>query len=214
MEMSLFINLFVSLFVISNPIGNLPIFISLTENYDKKRRRHAALITFLASLIIMLLAEWCGEPILNFFGISINAFTLGGGFIIFMIGYSMLQSKISEVQHTNQEHAIAKAKSNSIAIVPMSIPLIAGPGTMSTIILIVDTHGTLDMRLGDSLVIIILAIVIYVLLLLSNVISRLLGPAGVKIVTRIMGLILMAIAVGMMAKGAMGLFPILASKIA
>lgn len=207
MDAAPFINLFVSLFVITNPIGNVPIFMSLTSDYDTKRTHHAALLVFIASFIIMLIAEWAGEPILHFFGISIDAFTLGGGFIIFMIGYHMLQSKTSELQHSPEEHSIAKAKEGSIAVVPMSIPLIAGPGTMSTIILIAHNHKGIDLHLGDSLVIFILAVLIYVLLLLSPYIRRLLGEGGVKVVTRIMGLILMAIAVGMMAQGATGLFP-------
>lgn len=209
MELTHFINMFVSLFVITNPIGNLPIFIGLTEDYDKVRRRHSALIIFIASFVIMLIAEWGGKPILHFFGISIHAFTLAGGFVIFMIGYHMLSSQTSPIQHTQEEHAIAKAKTSSIAVVPMSIPLIAGPGTMSTIILIANSQPGVDSKLGDSLVILILTLVIFILLLVSNLISRLLGPAGVKVVTRIMGLILMAIAAGMMAKGAIGLFPAL-----
>lgn len=209
MDTTHFINMFVSLFVITNPIGNLPIFIGLTDSYDKARRRHAALVVFIASFVIMMISEWGGKPILHFFGISISAFTLAGGFVIFMIGYHMLNSQTSPIQHTQEEHEIAKSKPGSIAVVPMSIPLIAGPGTMSTIILIANSQHGVDGKLGDSVVILILTLIIFILLLLSNLISRLLGPAGVKIVTRIMGLILMAIAAGMMAKGAIGLFPAL-----
>ena len=209
MDTAHYINMFVSLFVITNPIGNLPIFIGLTESYEKSRRRHAAIVVFIASFIIMMISEWGGKPILHFFGISINAFTLAGGFVIFMIGYHMLNSQTSPIQHTDEEHQIAKTKEGSIAVVPMSIPLIAGPGTMSTIILIATSQHNIDGKLGDSAVILILTLVIFILLLLSNLISRLLGPAGVKIVTRIMGLILMAIATGMMAQGAIGLFPAL-----
>ncbi|PHQ78572.1 MAG: amino acid transporter [Coxiella sp. (in: Bacteria)] len=201
------VHLFVSLFVISNPLGNLPIFIGLTEGYDKARRRHAVWIVFIASAIIMLVTEWAGKWILHFFGITINAFTLGGGFVIFMIGYSMLMSKTSPIQHTPEEHQIAKEKESSIAVVPMSIPLLAGPGTMSTIIMITAHDPTVTAQLWDSLVIVVLMVVILVLLLFSNLISRGLGPAGVKIVTRIMGLVLLAIAVGMMAHAAIALFP-------
>ena len=194
-----FVNMFVSLFVITNPIGNLPIFIGLTQDYDKARRRHAAFVVLIASFIIMMLSEWAGQHILHFFGISIHAFTLAGGFVIFMIGYHMLSAKTSSLQHSAEENQIAKNKEGSIAVVPMSIPLIAGPGTMSTIILTAHaTHKTTG-KLIDSAVILIIVIIIFIALLLSSSISRLLGAGGVKIVTRIMGLILMAIAVGMMA---------------
>ncbi|AHE67996.1 membrane protein, MarC family [Legionella oakridgensis ATCC 33761 = DSM 21215] len=147
--------------------------------------------------------------ILELFGINVPSFRIAGGIIILLMGLHMLQSKPSPIHYTVKEQNLAKER-DSIAVIPMALPLIAGPGAISTIVIYGhnahDWIGYLQMSMVD----VALAAVVAVLLVFSGTIGRFLGDSGIKIVTRIMGLILAAMAVEMITIGLSNVFPKLA----
>ncbi len=201
-----YINGFVALFAISNPIGNLPIYIGLTANRNKKQRQQTIRTASLAFAIILIVSCFMGEAILSAFGISIASFRVAGGFLIFIVGFHMLQAKTSEIKHTSEENEEAQT-ANSIAIVPLALPLLAGPGTISSVIVLAHKTQSLTDKLGLSIVIILLGSLIFIVYSFAPIIGKVLGKTGMNIVTRLMGLITMAMAVEFMANGLGTLFP-------
>ncbi len=206
MNFSDYINSLIALFAISNPIGNLPIYIGLTANKTKKQRQQTIRTASIAFAIILIVSCFMGETILSAFGISIASFRVAGGFLIFIVGFHMLQAKTSEVKHTSEENEEAQT-ANSIAIVPLALPLLAGPGTISSVIVLAHKTQSLTDKLGLSIVIIILASIIFLTYSFAPIIGKLLGKTGMNIVTRLMGLITMAMAVEFMANRLGTLFP-------
>ncbi len=161
MNFSDYINSFVALLAISNPIGNLPIYIGLTANKSKKQRQQTIRTASIAFAIILIVSCFMGEAILSAFGISIASFRVAGGFLICIVGFHMLQAKTSEVKHTSEENEEAQA-ANSIAIVPLALPLLAGPGTISSVIVLAHKTQSWSDKLGLSIVIIVLGSLIFI----------------------------------------------------
>jgi multiple antibiotic resistance protein len=196
----------VALLTITNPIGNLAIFASLTGDRDDAQKKAIATKSALAVALILVIVTWSGSYILDLFGISVPAFQTAGGLIILLLGLAMLHSQTSAMHHTPDEQAAAETK-DEIAVVPMAIPIVAGPGAMTTII--VQSHQT-D-TIVDRLLVTAVCLGISLLLLLAfrfaAPIGRRLGVSGINIVTRIMGMVLSAIAIGMIASGLKQLFP-------
>jgi multiple antibiotic resistance protein len=151
-----------------------------------------------------------GEGILDFFSISIPSFQVGGGILILLIAINMLHAKQSHSKQTPEE-AKTMEERDVIAIVPLSIPLLAGPGAISSMIIAAQDSATLGGQLSLLLPISVVAMLIWLTLQLSGYIAGKLGTIGINIVTRLMGLILAAMAVEFIAHGLSGLFPALAS---
>jgi MarC family membrane protein len=204
-----YVKFLVALLAVTNALGAVFIFISLTPGVPLEGRQKIAKTASFAATLILLVALLAGEWVLEIFGIGVDSFRVGGGILILLMAISMLNAELSPTVQTQEEVAESDRK-QSIAIVPLSTPLLAGPGSISTVIL--ETHKGLDMKhealLG--LVILILGICIWLALHLAPVIAHRLGKTGVNIITRIMGLILAAIAVEFIANGLKGLFPALA----
>lgn len=196
----------VALFAVANPFGNLAIFIGLTSDRSTREKKQIAIVSTIAIAIIMLITVWIGDDILRFFGISVPAFQLAGGLIIILLGLTMLHSKTSKMVHTSDEHEAALQK-DSVAVVPLAIPISAGPGTMTTIILYVHRYPDFMEHVMFSLVALFITLIIGLFFYFSTPIGRVLGVSGTKIATRIMGLILVAIAMGMVSEGMLQLFP-------
>lgn len=201
---------FIAMIAITNPIGNLAIFISLVSGSSVKEQKKTALGASVAILIIFILVVWTGSLILAFFGITASAFETAGGIIILLLGISMLnahnnQSGHSSMHHTDEEQKAAKKK-DSVAVVPMAIPLVAGPGAITTIIIHTHIMKTVIDKLIISGICVVLAVIIGVCFYFANVINKVVGVNGIKIATRIMGIVLSAIAVQMLAEGIVGLF--------
>lgn len=200
MEIHLLIKFAVTLVAIMNPLGNVPIFISLTEDYSPEERKKEAMKTAAAIGCILLIVTWLGMWLLTLFGIDVASFRTAGGLIILLMGLSMLQSKTSEMHNLDQKQQFAKQR-DSIAVIPMAIPLFAGPGAICTVIVYShDIHG-LSGSIELSVIGLIFSVMIGILLFFSDYIGKALGRAGKKIVTRIMGLILSAMAVDMIFQG-------------
>ncbi len=197
---------YIALIAITNPLSALAIFLGLTSNYTKKEINSTAFLTFLAIGIILIIMTWIGLPLLGVFGIKPSEFSIAGGIIIAIIGYTMMHGEISKTAHTKEEHDAAKQK-ESIAVIPLAIPMIAGPGAMVQTVLIVSTMPTLMGKIQLTITSLAVALTIYATLRFSAPLHKLLGVSGLKTLTRIMGLIIMSIAVTMIIHGLEHVFP-------
>lgn len=200
----------IALFAIVNPIGCLPIFISATHGWSPPDRARTVKIVALTVFLVLVAAIFVGDKILAFFSISIPSFQVGGGILLMMIAISMLHGKQSYARQTPEE-ALAAVNRDEIAVVPLSIPLLAGPGAISSMIIVAQQSGNF---LGHAALVVPVAIVsllVSLVLAMSGRIAHRLGSIGINIVTRLMGLILAAMSVEFIAHGIVGLFPKLAS---
>jgi multiple antibiotic resistance protein len=198
----------IGLLAITNAFGAVPIFISLTDGLRGDQRRHVANVTALTVGIVLAVSALCGELILHFFGISIAAFRTAGGLLILLLGIAMLHVYQSRATHTPEEADEARER-ETMAVVPLGIPLIGGPGAISAMIIYAH-HGSTMVYTGFLVIAsIVVAAVIAVVLRLAEPISRLLGTTGLNIATRLMGLVLTAIAVQFIFDGLTAAFPAL-----
>jgi multiple antibiotic resistance protein len=200
------IKFLVGIFAILNPLGTIPIYLSLMADRRPDEMRRTALKASVAVAVILTLAVWVGGALLSFFGIGIPAFRIAGGLLVLLIAIAMFGAKTSPARHTDAEQVEAEAKSD-ISVVPLAIPLLAGPGAIS--LAIVDAHqaGSLTGKLAFNLGILGIAAIVWVVLRMAEPIGRRLGTGGLNIATRVMGLILAAMAVQFMADGMLELFP-------
>lgn len=199
----------VGVFAILNPLGAIPLFLSLTADKSVQEMRRIAAKTAAAVATILVLAVWLGEHLLQFFGIGVPAFRTAGGLLVLLIAIAMFHAKSTPARHTREEDVEAEAKED-IAVVPLAIPLLAGPGAISLVIVdaqkAAGTAGELMLSLG----IIGVSLLVWGILRLAEPIGMRLGTAGLNIATRVMGLILAAMAIQFMAAGLVTLLPGLA----
>lgn len=204
-----FIGYIVTMLAITNPFGTVGVFIALTDDRSYREQRRIGLTAAFACLVIFMVVTWFGEALLRIMGVSLSAFQVGGGVVVAMIGLSMLHTESSSIRQTEQEEKAASHKS-SIAVVPLAIPILAGPGAISTILVDLHQFPTFFAKLYMSVANSLIAAIIGIVLLFAGTIRRILGQTGINILVRIMGLLLLAMAVQMMAKGAIALLPGLA----
>jgi multiple antibiotic resistance protein len=205
-----YLKFFVALVAVVNPVGAVPVFINLTANQEFKARNATGSIAALSVGIILLVVLFTGEAILRFFGISVGSFRVGGGILILLMAIAMLNAKMSNIRQTREEE-LDSAERDSVAVVPLATPLLAGPGAISTVILHAQRHDSALHYLYLGLAVVGLGLITALLLRLAPHISRWLGKTGINIVTRLMGLIMAAMGVEFIAHGLKQLFPILAS---
>jgi multiple antibiotic resistance protein len=196
----------VGIFAILNPLGAIPVYLSMMTDRRPEMMDRTALKASIAVAVILTLAVWTGDGLLLFFGIGMPAFRIAGGLLVLLIAIAMFGANISPARHTEAEQAEGEAK-NDIAVVPLAIPLLAGPGAIS--LAIVDAHqaGNLLDKLVFSLGILVVAAIVWLVLRMAEPIGKRLGTGGLNIATRVMGLILAAMAVQFMADGMLELFP-------
>lgn len=203
-----YLKFFVALLAIVNPVGTIPIFINMTANQDAVVRHKNGTMAAVSMGAILLLVLFTGEAILQFFGISIDSFRVGGGILILLMAISMLNAKMSNVKQTKEEE-LDSAERDSVAVVPLGTPLLAGPGAISTVILHTQHYASALHYAYLVLGIILLAFLTALLFRLAPAIARLLGKTGINIVTRLMGLIMAAMGVEFISHGLKQLFPVL-----
>ena len=197
---------FIGLVAIVNPIGIVPVFAGLTQNFTQAERSVIGLRAALTVGAVLILALFTGEAVLRFFGISLDSFRVAGGMLILLMAISMLHGGMSRTQQTSEE-ALAAEEKEKIAVVPIGMPLLAGPGAISTIIIYSHrgqgpTHYMLLLSIA-----LMVTLIAWLALRAAPAIADRLGRTGLNIVTRIMGLILAAIGVEIMANGLKQLFP-------
>jgi multiple antibiotic resistance protein len=198
-----------SLFSMMNPIGNVGVFASLTENRSGSEARGIAWSSAGAIAITLLIVAWSGPLLLKFFGITVDSLRAAGGVIVLIIGLHMLFNKSEHKQSpAEQEDAASNA---SIAVVPMAIPIVGGPGTMATVLVAAQQNASVLNKVEMSVVILALSAICGLLFSFATPISKWLGESGMGVVTRVMGMVLAAIAMGMLADGLKGMLPGLAA---
>lgn len=203
------LNTAVGLVTIANPIGNLPIYLSFTSG---RRSEDLALARACALTVAttLLLACWLGPQLLGFFGIRLGAFQAAGGLIVLLIGLAMLRSQASRMHH-DYESADRDQGSATRGIVPLGIPLMAGPGTM-TLVIASPSASSLSGRLGLSGVVLVVSLLIYLVLAFGDRIGARLSSSVLQVITKVMGLVLTAIAMEMLFSGLARTFPVLATS--
>ncbi len=197
-----------AMFTILNPIGNTAVFAGMVSQRSNADQRAIAIRCAFAVAVILVVTVWLGETILKLFGVEVASLEAAGGVIIALVAMSMLYVSRDGIHGSGLKGD--DAAPGSIAVVPLAMPLVAGPGAIATVIVNTKTNQGFDANLMMSLVCVGLSFVLVGCFLSAGVITRLLGPAGMNLVTKFMGLILLAIAVGMLASGAKGLLPGLA----
>ena len=201
------LNTGVAIFTIANPIGNLPIYLSFT-NGDRRRDRAFARSASATFLVALLLSTWIGNGLLEFFGISRAAFQAAGGLIVVLIGLSMLRSQPAP-EHHNPATEEADQDSPVKGIVPLGIPLLAGPGTL-TVLIADPLAATLSGRLEISLLVLVLTALVFAIFVVGERLSSRISASALQVLTKVMGLLLTAIAVEMLFSGFKAAFPVLA----
>jgi multiple antibiotic resistance protein len=198
----------VSLFVIVDPIGNIPLFLTTTEKWTANRRAHAARLAAITVFVVLSVAASLGYKILNLFGISLASFSVGSGILLMMLAISMLQARTSHLRQTPEE-AEEAAEWDALGAVPLGVPLLAGPGAISNVMVAAQQHPG---WLGLSAIlapIAIVAVCVWSSFVFAVPITKRLGNTGIHIVTRLMGLVLASLAVELMSHGLVVLFPAL-----
>ena len=201
-----------TLLAIVNPLAIVPFFIHYTQDFSDEQRRRTVLVASFTAFVVIAISALLGLQILDFFSISLASFQVGGGMLLLISSMNMLNAQPAEAKpQTNEmEDGAAKAaRGASIAVVPLTIPLLTGPATMSTVVIYAEKAKTalqLSMLVGYGIVI---ALATAICFSLAEPIARVLGKTGINVMTRLMGLILAALSVEVMADGLGKLFPIL-----
>jgi multiple antibiotic resistance protein len=195
-----FVSFLFSLFIICSPFVAVPVLLKLMQGRSVKDKKRVGGLAASAVASILVLSAWFGAPLLSSCKIRVEAFQVAGGVIVFLLALSMLGEKVSV-------HAEAK---NSIAIVPLAIPVMAGPGTISQIIIATCDFPGLENRLIITGGVLLVSLLLFIVLYFAVSLERFLGSSGLNVIGRLGGLVLAAVAVETIAKGLIGLFPILA----
>lgn len=183
---------FTSFFTLTNPLGTMPIFLTMTQGMDNAQRNQIVKRATIISFLTLLAFTVCGQFLFKFFGISTNGFRIAAGIIILKIGYDMLQARFT---HTKLKDEEIKAYANDISITPLSIPLLCGPGAIANGIMLMDDADNWQMMVILFSSIAIIYILTYFILRASTKLIDIIGETGNNVMMRLMGLILMVIAV-------------------
>lgn len=196
---------FMAFFAILNPLGNMPVFISLTTADDPKVSRSIAKEALFISTISVVLFALVGKYIFYFFGIDLSALRIIGEIVIAIIGYDMLKGKSSSLQHNVDPKNPQIDEQMSVAITPLAMPVLAGPGTIATSMNLADNHNPIIVIIPFA----ILAFLTYFLFVYGELIIKKLGQNLLTVITRLMGLILAVIGTDMVIAGLKAVFTIL-----
>jgi multiple antibiotic resistance protein len=183
---------FTSFFTLMNPIGTMPVFLTMTSDLSKKERRATAVKAVLTAGFVLILFAILGEYLFNFFGISVAGLKVVGGVLFFFIGYDMLNARLSRIKMTEEE---AEKYADDISITPLGIPMIAGPGAITTAIVLMGEANDYTTKAMVIISIIMVLIVVLLVFLGAVGITKFIGEKGNKIMMKLMGLIVMVIAV-------------------
>jgi multiple antibiotic resistance protein len=201
-----YVKILIGVFVIVNPVGMLPAFLGLTASRSGAEKAHTARTAAFTAGCVLISGALFGVAILSFFGIGLPAFRVAGGILLLLVAIDMLHAKQSHHKQTPQEAKDADAKP-AVGVVPLAIPLLAGPAAISTVILYANEGTFWPHVIIVCGIVILVAFVVWGVFRLASPIGNALGSIGLNIVTRLMGLILAAIAIEFISKGFGTLFP-------
>jgi multiple antibiotic resistance protein len=204
----------IALLAIVNPIGAVPFFLAFTQSFTRQQRARTISIASFSAFVVIAVSAVAGLKIIEFFGISIASFQVGGGTLLLISSLQMLNAQPAEAKPTDVADGNQKVDAGaSIAIVPLTIPLLTGPATISTMVI----YAEKTRHLWEHAVLVGYGVVIglatYATFSASGRIAKVLGRTGINVMTRLMGLILAAMAVELLADGLVKLFPVLASPV-
>lgn len=183
---------FTSFFTLINPIGTMPIFMTMTSSINSQSRNKTAKKASIVAFFIIIAFAFSGQLLFNFFGISVHSFRIVGGVIFFIMGMDMLQARLGQVKIKDSE---IKSYISDISITPLAIPMICGPGALTNAIVLMQQAESYDKKVMLIAIIFIVMLLTYLILLSSSRIIKLLGETGNNVLMRLMGLIVMVIAV-------------------
>lgn len=205
----------ITLLAIVNPLAIVPFFIHYTNGFSAAQRRRTVQVAAFSAFCVIAACALVGLQILDFFNISLQSFQVGGGLLLLISAMNMLNAQPAEAKpHTNELEAGAQkaAQGSSIAVVPLTIPLLTGPAAMSTVVIYADRAQTIWQHLALVGYGVVVGAATALCFALAEPIERALGKTGINVMTRLMGLILAALSVEVMADGLSKLFPILAGR--
>ena len=207
-SLAFYIKIFVAMLVVVNPLGIIPIFVGMCVSNSDAQNKVIARVAAQTVAVVLLLCVFMGERLLELFGISIASFKVGGAILIMLNAMAMMQAAPSRIKQTPEEAQEAAAKA-SIAVVPLGLPLLAGPGAMSTMV-IYSSHSKSVLHLGAvALIALAIALVTWIALRIATRVGSFMSMTTVNVATRIMGLLLAALAVEIFASGIVELIPAL-----
>lgn len=193
--MDVFLLLFAALFSVLNPIGTIPIFVGLTDGYSKIELSKTSMWTAINVFIILMITFFLGQYVLSFFGITITALRIAGGIIITNSGFALLNGKFSKNKGINKKTEEEAQDRSDIALTPLAMPMLAGPGSMSLLIAFYQEHNSTSEIIWSSVAIFAVAIVIFIILRSAYYLSRILGSSGIVAISRIVGFLTIAIGI-------------------
>lgn len=185
---------FTSFFTLINPLATMPIFMSMTASLSKKERNNTAKKASIIAFFTIIAFAFSGQILFKFFGISVNSFRIVGGVIFFAMGWDMLQARLVNIKHSEDESEI-DAYVNDISVTPLAIPMICGPGAITNAIILMEGSDTVIKKVILIAAIFLVMLLTYFIFKSSNKITNKLGETGNKVMMRLMGLIVMVIAV-------------------
>ncbi|QTD38699.1 NAAT family transporter [Polaribacter batillariae] len=183
---------FTSFFTLINPFGTMPIFMTMTADLDASHRTKTARKASIVSFITIIIFAFSGQLLFNFFGISVNSFRVVGGVIFFLMGMDMLQARLGKVKLKESE---VKTYVNDISVTPLAIPMICGPGALTNAIVMMEDADSIEKKAILIFAVFVVILLTYIILYSSSKIIKILGQTGINVMMRLMGLIVMVIAV-------------------
>ena len=189
---------FTSFFTLTNPLGTMPVFLTMTNGMNDHERKAIVRRATIVSFITLMVFTFSGQFLFKFFGVSSNGFRIAGGFIIFKIGFDMLQARYSNAKLKEEE---VKTYADDISITPLAIPMLCGPGAIANAIMLMDDASTLSLKGTLIGIIALVYFITFLILQASTRLVRILGETGNNVMMRLMGLILMVIAVECFVSG-------------
>ncbi len=183
---------FTSFFTLINPLSTMPVFMTMTAGLSEKERTHTARKASIVALITIIIFALSGQLLFKFFGISVNSFRVVGGVIFFIMGMDMLQARLGQVKIKDSE---VKTYVNDISVTPLAIPMICGPGAITNSIVLMEDASTITRKIILFSMILVVMFITYLVFYSSSRILKILGQTGINVMMRLMGLIVMVIAV-------------------
>lgn len=208
-EFAIFLQFFLGLVAAVNPVGIMPIFVSLTSHMTPDEKKKTARTANVAVAVILITALLGGQMLLDMFSISLDSFRVAGGLLLLSIAFSMMSGKLGEDKQNKQEKSEYISR-EQIGVVPLAMPLMAGPGAISSTIVYGSRYPAMMDTAGIILTILVFSVASWLLFRSAPYIVRLLGQTGINVITRIMGLILGALGIEFITNGLRSLFPGLA----
>lgn len=216
LDLAHMLNIFISIFAIVNPLGNIPSFLALTDGYSKEERAHVILKIVLVASGVLVIFGLIGNYIFQMFSITVPAFRIAGGMLIIRVAFGMMQGQHSKTKITTEELRDALER-EAVGITPLAVPLFAGPGAITTVMLYIGQFSQSGQTLPTLWVfasILATMVISGILLKYASQLNKYMGRSGLMVFSRIMGLILAAIGVQFIINGVVGVIPLITNELA